>query len=293
MKSGAPDKVSLLSTIKSLCAKGIRQPITIEQVKSWQKQFETDEEKFLGLLILRYLIYRTNKQIDSSLKQALKAAAKHFHPELKTNPDIDWRDVLNGKVNHLEFIFGPPKQSASRPGKSGEIICRQLRSCDSSISFNLKYFHDISELSTNQRYLVIDDGTFTGNQLTEFLSNEGQHLTRDGNCGVVVAFAHTEALNELKNKHPNVPVFFGEHITEDECFENQCKNWINDGIWPYEDVSPFDIYMSAVKKAKFSDNLPLGYGNLGCMVAYEHGIPDNSIQLLWDQSNNWNPLIQR
>lgn len=39
--------------------------------------------------------------------------------------------------------------------------------------------------------------------------------------------------------------------------------------------------------------MPLGYGNLGCLIAYDHGIPDDSLQLLWDKSESWNPLVAR
>lgn len=39
--------------------------------------------------------------------------------------------------------------------------------------------------------------------------------------------------------------------------------------------------------------MPFGFGNLGCMIAYEHGIPDDSLQLLWDESETWKPLFER
>ena len=293
MNSDRPDKLHLLNTIKLLCTKKIRQPITMEQTKAWLKQFNSEQEDFLGLLILRHLIYRTNNQLDSSLKQALKLAALHFTPNNIDKQIVDWRDVINGQVDGLDFIFGPPKQSAARPGKSGEIISRRIKSCDPKINFTLRYPADLNNLEKKQRYLLIDDGAFTGSQIAEFLSNEGRHLAESNQCGIVVGVAHTEAVSLFKNKHPNVPFFYGELVTKNECFEEICQNWVNDRIWPFAETNPFDLYKKISLNAKFSNLLPLGFGDLGCMIAYEHGVPDNSLQLLWDKSKLWIPLISR
>lgn len=291
MNNGRPDKITLLGVIKDLCTKQIRAPLNMEQAKSWLRQFSSDEEQFLGLLILRYLVYRTGPQLDSSLRQALKAAAFHFLPNDHQKPTTSWSQILNGGVKNLKFMYGPLK--SSRPGKSGEIIARRLKSCASDIKFDLKYYSDIDSLEAGQKYLIVDDGTFTGSQLGEFLGNDGSHLVRDGQCGIVVGLAHQTALDFLRKNHPNVPVFSGELLTTEECFEAACKNWVNEEIWPYRESNPFEIYMEISKRAKFDDRLPLGFGDLGCMVAYEHGIPDNSLQLLWGESKTWNPLIKR
>ncbi|MFZ2853802.1 MAG: hypothetical protein WAZ34_06790 [Rhodocyclaceae bacterium] len=287
------DEIQLLTVIRDLCTKQIRQPLTIEQVKYWLKQFDEGKEKLLGLLILRHLIYRTTPQLDSAFRQALKSAAMHFTPKGYPKEDIDWRGLLNGRVANLDFTYGPPKQGRSRPGKSGEIISRQLKFCDPLTKFKLSYPHDFTELKKNQRYLIIDDGTFTGHQLCEFLSIDGKFLAAGDQCGIVVGLAHEEAIKLLGEKYPNTPLFYGERITHQECFKAICGNWIEDDIWPFAEISPFDLYHKITKRAKFSDNLPLGYGELGCMVAYEHGIPDNSLQLLWDTSKNWKPLVPR
>ena len=287
------DDIKLQKIIKYLCTTGIRRPMTIEQSKAWLKQFSQGPEKTLALLILRYLIYRTTSQLDSSFKQALKAAAMSFITKEYVKEDIDWRDVLNGKVAGLDFYYGPPKNEYSPPGKSGEIISRQLRFCDLSNKFKLSYPDQFNTLKTNERYLLIDDGSFTGDQLIQFIGSSGSFLLQKDQCGIVVGLAHESAIEALADKYPTIPLFYGEKITPQECFKVMANNWIDDGMWPYPDITPFEQYMKIVEKAKFADNLPLGYGGRGCMVAYEHGVPDNSLQLLWDKSANWNPLFVR
>ncbi len=293
MDNSIADEISLLKIIRQLCIKKIRQPMTMEQVKSWLNQFADGPERILGLLILRHLIFRTLSQLDSSFKQALKCAATHFMPENCPKESTDWRDVLNGRVAGLDFSYGPPTQGKSRPGKSGEIISRQLKFCDPLNKFKLSYPDKSCELKQHQRYLLIDDATFTGNQLSEFLLSDGQFLTKGSQCGIVVGLAHEEGIKYLSDNHSNIPVFYGEKITTHECFGEMCKNWIDDGVWSEKHIDPFNLYLEVTKKANFADNLPLGYGNLGCMIAYEHGIPDNSLQLLWDKSKKWNPLVPR
>ena len=290
---GQSDDINLLKTIRKLCTTKIRHPMTIEQTKAWLNQFSLGPERTLGLLILRYLIYRTAAQLDSSFKQALKAAAMSFVPSGFAVENINWRDVLNGKVAGLDFNYGPPKQGTSRPGKSGELMSRQLKFCDPLSKFKLSYPDAFSFTNANQRYLVIDDGTFTGLQIKEFFMISGAHLAQTNQCGIVVGLAHEDAILEIGNAYPNIPIFYGEKITHQECFKAMCENWIEDGMWPYHEVSPLVLYRELVQRAGFGDNLPLGFGDLGGMVAYEHGIPDNSIQLLWDRSSKWTPLITR
>lgn len=287
------DDIYLQKVNKYLCTTKIRHPMTVEQTKAWLKQFSTGPERTLALLILRYLIYRTVSQLDSSFKQALKAAATSFIPPGFMREDIDWRDVLNGKVAGLDFYYGPPKQEFSRPGKSGEIVSRQLKFCDLSSKFKLEYPDQFTALKPNERYLLIDDGSFTGEQLICFIRTSGQFLLQGNQSGIVVGLAHESAIKALADAYPTIPLFCGEKITHQGCFEAVSKNWIEDGLWTYTGITPLNQYLEIVDKAKFADKLPLGYGNWGCMVAYEHGVPDNSLQLLWDRSARWNPLFVR
>lgn len=287
------DDITLLKTIKLLCTTGIRHPLTIEQIKVWLKQFRQGPEKTLALLILRHLIYRTSDQLGSSLKQALKSAATSFIPLGHTKEDIDWRDVFNGKVLGLDFYYGPPKHQFTPPGKSGEIISRQIKLCFPIGNFKLEYPEQFSRLKDNERYLLVDDGTFTGEQLITFITGSGQFLLQNNQGGIVVGLAHEAAIKALASAFPTIPVFYGEKISPQECFVSLSERWVSDSTWSFSDISPLEQYNKIVEEAKFEKCLPLGYGNLGCMVAYEHGVPDDSLQLLWCESESWIPLFKR
>lgn len=292
--NGRIDDLNLLKIIKYLCTTKIRHPMTMEQVKSWLKQFDQGPEKILALLILRYLIYRTSSQLDSSLRQALKFAAMNFVPDGFDREEIDWRDVLNGEVAGLNFYYGPPKHEYTDPGKSGEVISRQLKQKFKLNNFKPQYPNQFSTLKTSERYLLIDDGTYTGEQLIDFVRNHGSFMCGHRRAGIVVGIAHEYAVEEIGKAFPEMPVFYGEKLTAQECFLALSERWVADNLWPFHEISPYDQYLEIVdSKAKFEIKVPLGYGNLGCLIAYEHGVPDNSLQLLWGKSDTWNPLFER
>ncbi|MGZ4159599.1 MAG: phosphoribosyltransferase-like protein [Neobacillus sp.] len=289
------DDVNLKKIIKLLCTTQIRQPMKFEQIKAWLNQFDKGSETTLALLILRFLIYRTSDQLVSSLKQALKCAVKNFIHQEQLLETYDWREILNGTVDELDFYFGPIKHANTTPGKSGEIISRLLKSSISTHSSSFDFYPDqITILKPKERYLLVDDGIYTGHQLSNFIGQNELFNRFCSQTGILVALAHESGIIHLQKNHPNISVFYGEKITSKSCFEAISEEWIEDKIWPYSDITPLDQYLEIVKnKAKFTVEKPLGYGNLGCLIAYDHGIPDDSLQLLWDKSESWNPLIAR
>lgn len=94
MDASPSDTLKLKEIIRKLCTTKIRNPLTMERVRTWLKQFKTPEEQTLALLILKNLIYRTTDQIESCLRQALKEAVLHFEPPSHDEPDYDWRRIL-------------------------------------------------------------------------------------------------------------------------------------------------------------------------------------------------------
>lgn len=289
----SPEDLKLKRAVQLLCTTGIRRPLTMERVRTWLKQFAVGPEQTLALLVLRFLIYRTSDQIQSVLTQALRKTALHFTEDLDEKENVKWRDILTGKTN-LDFLFGPPAHEYTKPGKSGELIVRLLKLIFAIESRNIQYPSMVTNLDSNERYIMIDDGVFTGEQLTSLIASFDAMRITPRQTGIVVAIAHERGLNALQSQFPNIPVFFGEKITKEDSLEAHSQRWVDDGRWPYQDCSPLQVYLDVASvKGNFRVKQPLGYGGLGLMVAYEHGIPDDSLQLLWDQSETWNPLIDR
>lgn len=286
------DQLGLERTVRLLCKADIRRaPLSLERAKAWINQFDGAAERSLAWLILRHLIYRTGAQLESCLRQALKEAVTHYLKTSTVGANADWKGALAGKVPGLHFFCGPPNvDGISKPGKSGEVVTRM-------VSRNYKvdkwYPHDVIRLNDDERYLVVDDGTYTGEQLISFLDSWRDDYDQV-KVAVVVGLAHQRAVEELRKRHPHVPLFYGELLTEKNSLQSLSDRWIADGQWSHASTTPLETYRGIIRRiGPFSEASPEGFGSLGLMVAFEHGIPDDSLQLLWDRSTNWAPLIER
>lgn len=285
------DPLAFERAVLSLCKVGIRRsPLSLERIKAWIKQFETPKEKSLALLILRHLVYRTGEQLESSLRQALKDAATHFLRSIDADASAHWRDALAGRVSDLSFYCGPPTvDGITRPGKSGEVVTRIV---NRNYGVEKYYPHDVTKLSPDERYLVVDDGVYTGEQLCSFLETWRRDYF-DGQVAIVVGLAHSRTIDTLRNRFPSVPVFYGELMTEKNSLQWLSAQWVADGQWAHPETTPREVYADICHRRGVLSTSNEGFGSLGLMVAFEHGVPDDSLHLLWNKSANWTPLIER
>ena len=288
------DQLSIERTVKSLCSLGIRQsPLTWERARRWAKQFDDGPEKNLAWLILRHLVFRTTDQLESSMRQALKRTAQHFRMIEGLSEETEWRDMFNPIVSGLKFYCSPPFASTyTTPGESGELIARMVNRAYKIEKF---YSYNFTTFDPGERLLIVDDGSFTGEQLDSFLSNYSPAKVYPAQIAIVLAIAHEDAIALLKRKHPLISVFCGEVLLEAHCFESMASSWIANKVWLDESSTPLDVYKSLCVKHKLGGESAacLGFGGLGVMLGYEHGIPDDSLRILWEHSDTWTPLIER
>ncbi|OWT66915.1 hypothetical protein CEY09_15545 [Achromobacter marplatensis] len=276
----------------ALSRSNVRNPLSVERIKVWVKQFSGDEEKTLAWLILRNLIFRTNEQLQSSMRQALKQAALHFLDEIGERGKVAWTDALRGAAG-LDFYCGPPslvQYGMGQPGKSGDLIARAV---NQRYGIKKQFPSGVNVLSDKERFIVVDDGTYTGTQLATFLRSWDVNYS-SGRVAIAVGIAHQDACTYLHDEFPQVKLFRGELLTPETCFTALSKKWIESGQWQYE-KTPLQVYAEIHKRAQPFDEGDggNGYGDIGALVAFSHGVPDDSIQLLWGVSAAWKPLIER
>lgn len=286
------DQLSLERAVHGLSKTLVRSPLTVERIKLWVKQFKSPEEKTLAWLILQNLIFRTNDQLLSSMRQAMKHTAVHFVDQLGLDNAVAWKDALRGAAG-LKFYCGPPSLPAlgfTSPGKSGELLARMM---NQHYRVQKQYPSDVVTLQPDERFIIVDDGTYTGVQLVDFLRAWDIDYS-SGRVAIAVGIAHATALEHLSREFPDVTVFHGELLSTDLCFEGLCRKWVETGQWVYE-MNPLDVYDTVHTRNQPYDsgNGGNGYGNIGALVAFGHGVPDDSIQLLWDPSPTWTPLVDR
>ncbi len=287
------DQLSVERAVSHLSRANVRTPLSVERLKQWVKQFQSTEEKTLAWLILRNLIFRTNEQLLSSMRQAVKQATIHFVEQQSLRGSVTWDDALKGHSG-LTFLCGPPSLATrglpTQPGKSGDLIARLI---SQRYGIDRHFPSDVTVLKEDERFIVVDDGTYTGIQLANFLQGWDIDFSH-GRVAIAVAIAHDTARKHLSEQFPSVALFHGELLTTDMCFQALSKKWIETKQWGYQ-KSPLEVYDALHKRNKpfGNGNGGNGYGDIGALVAFGHGAPDDSIQLLWDVSPSWKPLVDR
>jgi len=290
---GEFDELACMRVVQLLCSTGVRQSLTVERVKQWVKQFQSPAEKTLARLILRNMIFRTTDQLMSSIRQALKQTTTHFVEQQGNKGNVAWGDALKGGTG-LNIFCGPPSLPSRgyvSPGKSGELVARLV---NQRHRIDKCFPSEITVLKPDERFIVVDDGTYTGVQLCNFLRSWDIDFST-GRVAIAVSMAHQTATKTLKEQFPDVPIYFGELLTPEMCFASLCQKWVKTGQWRYDNASPLEVYVDIHQRnQKFDKEYGAGgYGDIGALVAFEHGIPDDSIQLLWDISPTWQPLVNR
>ena len=286
------DQLGVERAVHALSRSNVRNPLSVERIKVWVKQFPSEKERTLAWLILRNLIFRTNEQLQSSMRQALKQAAQHFLDQVGRRETVAWPDALKGAAG-LDFYCGPPslvQYGMAEPGKSGDVIARSI---NQRYGIKKLFPSDVNVLSENERFIIVDDGTYTGTQLASFFRNWDRDYS-SGRVAIAVGIAHQTACDYLRSELPEVPLFHGELLTAETCFAALSQKWIDTNQWMYE-KSPLEVYAEVHKRAQpFQGGIGSnGYGGIGALVAFSHGVPDDSIQLLWGVSETWKPLVER
>lgn len=289
---GGFDQLGMERVVHALSRSNVRSPLSVERIKVWVKQFQGDEEKTLAWLILRNLIFRTNEQLQSSMRQALKQVTLHFLDQIGQRETIAWVNALKGAAG-LDFYCGPPsivQYGMGDPGKSGDVIAREV---NRRYGITKSFPSGVGVLSEKERFIVVDDGTYTGMQLETFLRNWDRDYS-SGRVAIAVGMAHQIACDHLRDQFPEVPLFHGELLTPETCFAALSQKWIDTKQWMY-DKTPLEVYAGVHSRAQpfKKGNGGNGYGNIGALVAFSHGVPDDSIHLLWGVSDTWKPLIER
>nr|WP_157903130.1 hypothetical protein [Cupriavidus malaysiensis] len=235
------------------------------------------------------MLYRTNLQLASAFRQALKGAVEHFTSEMFGPNAPNWQQAIANNVPGVYFYGGP--MEASLPGKSGDLIVRYAAQ---TYGFRRQHPGQLAKLTSDERFFLVDDGLYTGDQLVNYIDRYAPFMKEGGQSAVVVAIAHEQGIAKFTARFPNIPVFAGEILKSEHGFVETALRWKSDGLWPHQDCEPLEVYLDVHKRlAKFDDDYSLGFGSLGLTVVYDHGVPDNSLQLFWDESATWTPLRER
>ena len=149
--------------------------------------------------------------------------------------------------------------------------------------------------------VIVDDfagtGTTLANGIRRFRSQTDNALWRrycdGGRISAVVMFAFPEAIEHLRKERPEVHVHAATVLGEDlrACGEG------NSGIFESDADLRFakDVLLQ-IGRELYPD-APLGFGDLGALVAFHNTVPNNTLPIFWSNGRvgdkQWTPIFPR
>ena len=266
------------------------------RLDSWIRNFRTKEERYLAAKILDALIYRSKEQTIALAKQLFQRVL----PDLQRSTHI--AQALGSVYDGLKGIADPnvrlvPVTVPGRPVQSGPSVGRILQR---GLRFSKEWFVDCSavtdRLTDGHAVIFIDDFLGTGTQFVEFVCSTGLHAAIEtGKCVYVPLVAHKDGIEHLKTVYSyKLPIAAVEVLDESHALFHEEAGSFPDGENTAEVARNFYYWLLADRGIGLSGEDRRGFGCFELAYAFDHGVPDNSLPLLWwAGSASWQPLFDR
>lgn len=198
------------------------------------------------------------------------------------------RKVLGKEIENAVFI-----QLGESPADSGGNFLYTLRK---NLQLGVESFPPLTPpeaLAMDRPIVFIDDIIGSGSQATKF--SKAYEIERRSHCLYCALFAMERGLEEVSNNAGFSSVYAAKVISEAErAFSN------TSAFFPESDVRE----RLELLARKYGDRLypkhPLGYGDSQLLLAMHHGVPNNSLPIIWAGIRSesavdvpWEPLFKR
>ena len=132
--------------------------------------------------------------------------------------------------------------------------------------------------------VFLDDFSGTGETLTDWWTNV-EMLVRPKQAPLVVALlvlsgSARESIEEFSNI-----VIAVEELTENDNVLSEGSNILS--------IQEKESVLGYCQRTGCEEAFCRGYGNSGLLMAFRHGCPDNSLPILWHDSDEWQSLFRR
>lgn len=278
---------------RSLIEARIWDSISMEQLESWLRNFESDEERLLSGLMLESLIFRSSAQTKALLYNAIESVLPNI---VIDNPwavieNESYLDVLTSR-NELkhQIRLVPVIRDSDPPTKSGPLVARLYRRHVNVSDKFMIWPWQIKESYEKKvsLFVFIDDVVGTGEQFSEFLRQYKLDQYADAIFVYVPLLACHKGIENIQREFPFLRVGAVETIGNEYCFLNRPK---------VKDISDIEELYLKVEARKVNKRLlkkmSLGYKQLGLTFSFSHSTPNSSLPLYWYQDDKFTPLVRR
>jgi hypothetical protein len=280
---------------------GIWAGIHPSRLRKWLNNFNTDEEKYFAACVLDSLVYRSEQQTVSLLRQLLQ----------RTLPDLtrldptplgameDWQGILKIDPGAADpgVRLVAAVQRTDPPTKSAYVILRLLKR---HLGINENWVISPWAVAESLRagiqvFVFIDDFLGTGQQFIDIATAEGlASCMRSAYAAYVPLAGHTRGIANLTTAFPELRVQPVETLDDDFSLFAPSSQAFDDGMNTPDGAEAFYDALLDSKGLKLIGADRKGYGGLGLAYAFSHAVPDNSLPILWYATlPGWEPLFDR
>lgn len=268
----------------------------VSELRVWLKQFDDDIRIEIAFLLLKRLAEKGYVTEGAKL-QALSVLEDALQTERQQIGGSAWTIVRERRDNLcITYVDSEMKSGATtareltkrlRPGKSGP---------SNTLSNWIK-----SHVDKDALILILDDFAGTGSTLSKgleaFFNRVGsepavESFLSEGRILCYLLYSFPEAVQILRKRHPKVK-FLAAHV-----FGEEVRALDKDaGIFANEEEIKFtrDVLMQLGRE--LTPQMPLGYGDMGILVAFHNTVPNNTLPIFWSSGTvndkPWRPLFPR
>lgn len=283
---------NVIGRVTMLIEQHIWDAVTISDVENWRRNFKTDEEQLLALLLLDQLSLKSTKQIQALLFHAISSCLPHALNDdpLAALEMPDYLDALKFQASPMMkgLKFVPVIRDSDPPTKSGPSVARLYKRYAHVDDSYTIWPWNIGTTDGLETVVFIDDVLGTGQQFSAFIEKSTKTLDDGKRYIYIPLLAHKEGITHVESNHPNII------LSPVETTDQSCSFFERPFVKDYPDIK--DLYLM-VSKSKINKNLhkqmALGYQDLAMTVGYAHGTPNSTLPLYWYSAPDFSPLLKR
>lgn len=272
---------------------------TASELATWLGNFSSDEERYLAAKMLAAAVIRSNRMIESSLRQIVDILAPHYLRAYRLH-DIDCLDTFEKELRKdipslpIRFMAVDGARLDRAAANSGEAILRKF-TAKFRIGDGYRLRADDQQSFTPGKptlLVLLDDLLGTGTQISRFL-REYQVMARQ-NVHVVYAplLATASGIIATMKEFEGMVISPIEELSESAGFfysdDGAGGVWTRDGVNLARESQSFYTALCAQRRigeeGRYSKSLT---------VLLPDRFPNNSLGAFWKDSEQWHPLKYR
>lgn len=267
------------------------------RLESWWKQFWGVEEKFFAACLLDQIIFRSQSQFEAELRALFRSnlGGSIFGSEY----DGYLAEILSDRSQDPKIRLVPVICESDPPTKSGPLVLRRLqrilRLNPNWMCWPWQTQKAAQEKGVNT-IIFVDDFLGSGSQFKKFFDQWefNSPVMKNTSFFYAPVVAHDSGIVNLSNDLPDLSIAYVEHLGSRQQFFSD-ETWDDLTQGQISALEAKNWYLDFAKKngVGSSRSKPLGYGNLELVYGFSHATPNNSLPILWQSSDKWNPLLER